>query len=67
MKTSSKEFNRKWASMLQFMINEYRDGNPDDPRTDTELAKSILDYYVEQGIIQKRNGKYILCDIMYDA
>ena len=57
----------QWRSMLKLMLEECRETNPDDPRSDTEILHSIMEYFVEVGIIEKVDGKYNISELVYDA
>ena len=58
---------QNWVVFIRHTIDEYRKGNPNDPRSDEDLFLSLMDQYVEQGLIDIKDGKYILPEIIYDA
>ena len=64
---SKKEIKKQWDLKLQYMIDEYREKNPYDTKSDTELLHWLMDQLVEVGFIIEENGKHILPEIMYDA
>ena len=64
---SKKEIKKQWDLRLRFMMDEYREKNPDDTRSDTELLDWSMDQLVEAGFIIEENGKYVLPEIIYDA
>lgn len=58
---------KQWYAMLRHMLDEYRKENPDDQRDDTEVAKDIMKYFLETGLIEEKDGKYLLPKITHDA
>jgi hypothetical protein len=58
------EKDTKWIKMLRAMLADYRQKNPGDERSDEELLKSLMDHFVESGVVTKRaDGKYVVPDI----
>ena len=53
--------------MLTHMLEEYRQGNPDDQRGDREVIESLMEHFVKEGVVKKENGKYILPELTHDA
>ncbi len=58
----SKEIDPKkqWYAMLNHMLEEYREGNPDDSRTDLEIINDLMEYFAESGLVKKKDGKYVI-------
>ena len=53
--------------MLRAMLHDYRQKNPNDKRSDEELLKSLMDHFVESGVVKKTaDGKYVVPDIEGD-
>ena len=65
--TKKEEIKKQWVSMLQHMLDEYRENNPDDTRNDNELLNSLMEHFVESGLIKKKDGKFVLPKMIYDA
>lgn len=58
---------QQWLNLFRGIINEVRKAAPDDPRTDVELAESLMEHFHEGGLVPKhQNGKYILPYIIPD-
>jgi hypothetical protein len=53
-----------WAEFLRYAVDDYRQKYPDDPRSDFELAQDFCEYLVDEGVIRKRHGKFILPGIV---
>lgn len=49
-----------WAKVLRTMINAYRRTHPDDPRSEIELAESLMEWLHRHGRVAKQGGKYVL-------
>lgn len=63
-----KDWKQQWSAMLGLMLKEYREGNPNDPRSDREILHSIMSHFVKTGVIKMdENGKYALPEITHDA
>ncbi|MFN2125044.1 MAG: hypothetical protein ACK2UP_16230 [Candidatus Promineifilaceae bacterium] len=58
---------QNWVAFIKHAIDEYRKSYPNDPRSDEDLFFSLMDQYVEQGIVYIKDGKYILPKIIHDA
>jgi len=54
------EIKASWAEFLRYARDDYRRKYPGDPRSDVELAEDFCEYLVEQGVIKKRDGKFVL-------
>ena len=54
----------QWEVMLRAMISDYRGRNPDDMRTDRDLLFSLMDHFVARGLVEKRDGKYIIKELV---
>jgi hypothetical protein len=54
----------QWEGMLRFMLADYRARRPDDPRSDRELLESLMERFVRSGLVEKRDGKYVLPEIV---
>ena len=70
MKKSLKEriSKEQWKNMVRAMISEYRKSVPDDPRSDLELARSLMEHFSESGLVKAdHNGKYIIPTITFNA
>lgn len=52
-----------WVEILQAMIDSYRVTHPEDQRDDRQLAKSIMDFMVSSGVVEVKNGKYIVPNV----
>jgi hypothetical protein len=63
----NKTAKQNWVAFIKHTIDEYRKSHPDDPRSDEDLFFSLMDQYVEQCIIDIKDGKYILPKIIQDA
>lgn len=67
-KKAAKSWKEQWAAMLGLMLKEYREGNPNDPRSDREILHSIMDHFVKTGVIKTdENGKYVVPEITHDS
>ena len=62
-----KDPKKQWYAMLRLMIDEYRQGNPDDQRDDGQIAKDLMEYFSKHGLAKKRGGKYVLPKLIHDA
>lgn len=47
------ERDKKWIQMLRAMLHDYRQKNPNDKRSDEDLLKSLMDHFVESGVVKK--------------
>ncbi len=50
----------KWSSMICEMLETYRKENPLDKQSDDQIIKNFMENFVKKGLIEKKNGKYIL-------
>ena len=64
---SKKEIKKQCDLKLRYIIDEYREENPDDTRSDTELLHWLMGQLVEADFIIEENGKHTLPEIIYDA
>ena len=56
----------EFREMLDYMISKYRSLNPNDPRSDVELGKSLLEHFYRKGLLGKRDGKYLIPTLVDD-
>jgi len=61
--TTETEVKRQWSRLLRAMIVDHRKDHPDDPRTDHELVIAFMETFVCYGVIEKRNGKYVIGEL----
>ena len=55
-----KDWKQQLSAMLGLMLKEYREGNPNDPRSDREILRSIMGHYVKTDVIKMdENGKHV--------
>jgi hypothetical protein len=54
------ETKKEWEEMLRYMLSDYRCKHPEDSSTDRELVESIMEHFYESGLVEKRNGKYLI-------
>jgi hypothetical protein len=50
----------QWVAMPTDMLWKYRRLHPDDPRTDRELAESLMAFFHEQGAVGRKDGRWIV-------
>lgn len=54
------EQKEKWIEMLRIMISDYRRLKPEDKRTDRELLESLMEHFYKEGLVGKKDGKWVL-------
>lgn len=57
----------KWKNMLKLMLDEHREKVPHDSRSEREILESMFELLVDRGFIYKKDGKFVLPKIIYDA
>jgi len=54
------ETKEQWHTMLRGMLDDFRKNHPDDTRSDMQLLTSLMEHFVSEGLITKKDGKYVL-------